>query len=390
MEADETDLLIVGAGPFGLAASAYARHAGVEHRVVGEPMGFWNSHMPAGMLLRSACDWHFDVTDEHTIEAYADELGFAPADVEPLSVDFYLGYCAWFIRQKKIVTSPGLVTALSRSGTVEHAFEAALDSGGKLRARNVLLAVGMAHFANIPRDLAAMLPAGHFGHTCDTVHLSRFEGERVVIVGGRQSAFEWAALLGEAGAREVHLTYRHDTPTFVASDWTWVPALVERICATPEWYRDLASEERSDIAARLWGEGRLKLEPWLAPRLERPNIHLWPRTTIAACETAAGGSMQLRLDTGERIDADHVIFATGYKVNMGRVPLLADGDLLRQIEIVDGYPVLDAHFQTSVQGLYVTSMAAGGAFGPFFGFTVSVRAAARAVVDHLVASNRTD
>ena len=42
--------------------------------------------------------------------------------------------------------------------------------------------------------------------------------------------------------------------------------------------------------------------------------------------------------------------------------------------------------QTSVPGLYVTSMAAGGDFGPSFGCTVSVRAAARTVGDHLARS----
>ena len=68
------------------------------------------------------------------------------------------------------------------------------------------------------------------------------------------------------------------------------------------------------------------------------------------------------------------------------MPFLAAGDLLPMIATHDGYPALDGHFQTSVPGLYMTSMAAGGDFGPFFGFTVSVRASARAIGDHLAAS----
>ena len=49
-----TDLLVVGAGPFGLALAAQAGHQGVPHLVVGLPMSFWQQQMPAGMLLRSS------------------------------------------------------------------------------------------------------------------------------------------------------------------------------------------------------------------------------------------------------------------------------------------------------------------------------------------------
>ena len=47
------DVAIVGAGPYGLAAAAHLRAAGVETRMFGEPMSFWRSNMPHGMKLRS-------------------------------------------------------------------------------------------------------------------------------------------------------------------------------------------------------------------------------------------------------------------------------------------------------------------------------------------------
>jgi cation diffusion facilitator CzcD-associated flavoprotein CzcO len=65
MSMHETDLLIIGAGPFGLAAAAQASHLGIQHVVVGRPMEFWRKNMPAGMYLRSACDWHLDPTNVH-------------------------------------------------------------------------------------------------------------------------------------------------------------------------------------------------------------------------------------------------------------------------------------------------------------------------------------
>jgi hypothetical protein len=72
-----------------------------------------------------------------------------------------------------------------------------------------------------------------------------------------------------------------------------------------------------------------------------------------------------------------VILATGYKVRIERVPFLSG--LLDGLAIEDGFPVLDEHFQTSIPGLYITSMPATRDFGPFFAFTVSVRTSARLI-----------
>jgi hypothetical protein len=53
--------------------------------------------------------------------------------------------------------------------------------------------------------------------------------------------------------------------------------------------------------------------------------------------------------------------------------------------VEDGFPVLDEHFQTSIPGLYITSMPATRDFGPFFAFTVSVRTSARLIGQALTA-----
>ena len=47
------DVAIIGAGPYGLAAAAHLRAAGIATRVFGEPMAFWRHNMPDGMKLRS-------------------------------------------------------------------------------------------------------------------------------------------------------------------------------------------------------------------------------------------------------------------------------------------------------------------------------------------------
>jgi len=42
-------LLVIGAGPYGLATAARAKSAGIEQLVVGKPMAFWRENMPAGL-----------------------------------------------------------------------------------------------------------------------------------------------------------------------------------------------------------------------------------------------------------------------------------------------------------------------------------------------------
>ncbi len=62
-------------------------------------------------------------------------------------------------------------------------------------------------------------------------------GARVVIIGGRQSAYEWAALLCDHGAEEVHVVHRHPTPKFAKVSWAFVDEYVDQTLAHPGWWR---------------------------------------------------------------------------------------------------------------------------------------------------------
>jgi thioredoxin reductase len=367
--------LIIGAGPFGLAMAVEARELGIDHLVLGEPMSFWKKHMPAGMVLRSGCDWHFDPIERHTFRRFLETRGQAPACVEPLSLDSYLEYAEWFQKISDIHPRALRVRRLAeRNGF----FEASLNDNTVLTAKRVLLALGFRPFAHIPEELAALVPGELSSHTCDCAAPARFAGQRVLIVGGRQSAYESAALLAEAGARSVDVCHRHRTPAFVASDWSWVEPLLQRIASEPGWYRSLSESERETLNARFWAEGRLKLEPWLALRLRHEAITTHPETRVVDCEQR-GGALRIRLHTGDAIEVDHVLYATGYKVNLQRVDFLRLGNLIDRIECHDGFPVLDNFLQTTVPGLFVTSLPAARDFGLFFGFTAAVRASARIV-----------
>jgi cation diffusion facilitator CzcD-associated flavoprotein CzcO len=380
--ATETNLLIVGAGPFGLAVAAQAGHDRIEHLIVGKQMEFWRRNMPKGMFLRSACDWHLDPQDVHTIDAYLQEQGKTASDVEPLSLDFYLSYADWFQTQKHIRPLPIYIQRLDHGDTNDH-FVATTIDGDVINAQKVVLAPGFKHFAHVPEELKAKLPAGSFKHTAEFVDFGGARNKRYLIIGGRQSAFEWAALLLEAGAAAVHLSHRHASPSFEEADWTWVNLLVDNMIENPSWFRCLSQAEKDAISHRMWAEGRLKLETWLEPRLKDERVKVWPHTELASCVQQETGELTATLINGETFNVDQVVLATGYKVSIAQLPYLASGNILDQLEMRHGFPVLDDHFETSIPGLFITSMPAAQDFGPFFGFTVSVRTSAKLIGERL-------
>ena len=133
----------------------------------------------------------------------------------------------------------------------------------------------------------------------------------------------------------------------------------------------------------MWSEGRLKIEPWLEPRLRSERVKVWPHTELASCVAKDSGEFEVKLTNGEVTSIDKIVLATGYKVDIARLPVLASGNLLEQIETRNGFPVLDDHFETTVPGLFITSMPAVQDFGPFFGFTNSVRTSAQLIIARL-------
>jgi cation diffusion facilitator CzcD-associated flavoprotein CzcO len=258
---------------------------------------------------------------------------------------------------------PDLVRNLSKPNT--H-FEATLESGRRVTADVVVAAPGISHFTNIPEWVERCLSPERWSHTCHLVRFDELRGKRCLIVGGRQSAFEWAALLADGDAEEIHVVYRHDTPDFAPADWSFVDEPMELTVTVPGWFRNLSTEERKAIARRFWAEGRLKLEPWLTPRLDKPSVHRWPNASVAACREAPGGEIEVGLSNGTRLAVDYVVLATGYKADITKVPYLSG--VVDSLELAEGIPVLDDNFQSNLEGLFVTGFLATRDFGPFFGF----------------------
>lgn len=374
-------LLVIGAGPYGVAVAARAIERGVDTVVVGHPMGFWTDHMPEGMFLRSGIDWHLDASGIDTFEAYVEDRGLRAADLDPVPIDVFLDYAAWFQARKHVTVRDQRVARLERT---DGRLTARLDDGTQIAADVVVAAPGAAYFRQFP-EWAARIPGDIGAHTCDLVRFHEMAGARVAVVGGRQSAYEWAALLAEHGAERVDVVHRHDVPRFERVSWKFVDRYLDATMSRGGWWRSLSAVEQGAIAQEFWEVGRLTLEWWLTPRLADQRIRRWPGAQVVDTAVGDSGTLAVTLSSGDRLMCDRLVFATGYKTDLPRVPYLSElsgpgGGL----DVVDGSPALDGAFQSSIADLYVVGFASTRDFGPFFGFTRGCPAAAALVVDDLL------
>ncbi|MFD2081886.1 Pyridine nucleotide-disulphide oxidoreductase [Actinopolymorpha cephalotaxi] len=372
-----TDLLVVGAGPYAYSAAACARANGIETHIVGRSMAFWQEQMPAEMFLRSGPDWHLDAEGAYTFEAFFEDRRMRPEDFDPIPVAVFVDYAEWFRQQLSLEVDERLVKDPT---TQNGAFVATMEDGSTITAEKVVAAPGVSYFANFPR-WATDVPAPLRSHTSELVSFDNLAGARVVIIGGRQSAYEWAALLADHGAEQVHVVHRHPTPAFAKVSWAFVNPYVEQTLAQRGWWRRLPAEERQRINGEFWRAGRLTLEPWLVPRLAPKVVTSHPDCAVVDV-TSDDQAVRLRLSDRTTLVADQVIFACGYKADLDRVPYLRS--VSHQVSTTDGFPDLTEGFETSLPGLHVIGFASTRDFGPFYGFTKGCPSSARIAVDELM------
>ena len=195
----DVDVAVIGAGPYGLSLAAHLRAQGVSYRHFGVPMRLWRDAMPKGMFLKSQgfASNLSDPKGTHTLEAFCQATGRPYQSYGlPVPLDTFTSYGQWFASELDLKVEEVLVTGLARR---PDGFEVSLADGGRFVARRVVVAIGVEHFAYVPRPLSDLSASG-CTHSSAHTDLAAFGGRDVVVVGAGQSALESAALLHENGA----------------------------------------------------------------------------------------------------------------------------------------------------------------------------------------------
>ena len=376
------DLLVIGAGPYGVATAAYAKSRGLDVIVCGKFMEFWKRSMPDGLILRSEEKWHLDVEQIHTFRRFLEEAGYTKEQITPIPVSVFLEYADWFRDRKKLAVRDCYVTELSGS---EGAFQAKTDAGHAIGADRVVVAPGYRCFRKLPDDVVELLPEGSFKHTSDHKNFEELRGKRCLIIGGRQSAYESAALIAELPAEKVFISHRHKMPKFIPSDWSVLEEMAENTSNDPSWWRTLDQHARAEMVGRAIEAGRLRLEPWLWPRLQRWKVEVFEETTLENASRSSDG-IQVRLSNGKEFEVDEVVLGTGYEVDVSKLGFLSP-ELKDGLRTENGVPCLDEGMQAAgVEGLYLVGMISAKEFSLVFGFTRGCPVAARIVVDSVCES----
>lgn len=373
-------VVIVGAGPYGLSAAAALDGLAV---TFGRPMSFWSNHMPRGMLLRSPREASNLYAPNGSLQLEDYERSHALQPQAPLPLSTFVRYGLWFQQQAVPSVDQRTIVNIERG---EDGFRVALEDGTGVSARRVVIATGIGLLAWRP-PVFSELPPERVTHSVDHSDLSRYAGTSVAVIGAGQSAIESAALLAEQGARVEVIARAEQINWLVRSSGLHHMKAARRLLYGPsdigpagvswlvEWPRVMKRIPRTvrvPLAARAI---RPAASAWLVPRVS--NVRLSLGCTVVEARMANGGVM-ITLDDGTTRVVDHVLLATGYRVDLARYSFLSPS-LRARIAVERGFPVLGRGFESSVAGLHFIGAPAAWSFGPLFRFVAGAGYAARAL-----------
>jgi thioredoxin reductase len=369
----------------------------VDFTVIGSPMKFWRDAMPEGMKLKSEgfASSIADPSQQFTLGDFCREQGLPYQDTNlPVALETFIAYGQACQRRWAPDAIQQEVVSLT-SGKV--GFRLTLEDGRIIEADRVVVAAGIRSFAYTPAVLAA-LPPDRVSHSANYGDTSGLKGRRVVVIGAGASATDVAVSLKNT-ACELRIVARRPVLRFqdpLGRRTLWQKIRAPMTGLGPGWksvlcvkapllFHAMPKAFRVEVVRRYLGPG----PAWhtRAPLEGQVSID-------AGCDieeaSSAGSSVRLKFtQRGERreLEADHVVAATGFRVDIDRLNFL-DETLKRRLARVEGAPALDVHFQSSTPGLYFVGAAAANSFGPLLRFVYGSGFASRRVSDHIVSSLR--
>jgi cation diffusion facilitator CzcD-associated flavoprotein CzcO len=395
-----SNTVIVGAGPYGLSIATHLKTKQIGYRIFGKPMQSWHENSPKGMRLKSEgfASSLYAPNGGFPISAYCAEQGIPYADVGvPVSAETFVNYGMEFQRRYIPEVEDRQVVRLEQAGGI---FRLWLDSGECVEARNVVLGTGLGYFTSIPTTLAG-LPDGVVSHSWNCSGLDQFAGREVAVIGAGASALDCAATLLQ-GKAVVSLLTRRKMINFQSPPSPGRRSLKERIRwpqtgLGPGWRSTFCTQaplvfHRLPMRVRHeFVRNHLGPAPGWFVRdqvVDKVKFHTGVTLERSQMQGARALLHVVRADgQGQVIEADHIVAATGFDIDVRRLAFLSP-DLLTKLRVEDYKPALSASFESSIPGLYIVGPAAAFSLGPLLRFAYGAEFAARRVSARLAQAQK--
>jgi FAD-dependent urate hydroxylase len=390
MSSEDTDVAIVGAGPYGLSLAAQLRWRNIKFRIFGQAMKFWRD-MPIGVNLKSlAFATNIFVPEPgNTFPDWCRQRGLE--DFEPCTMQSFAQY--GLDMQQRFV--PDLEQDdVSNVSAARRGFVVTLASGRRVSARRVVFATGLSYLARTPvvmRDL----PPDLASHTFFLSDYSQFRGKDVAVIGAGASAIEAGALVREAGGTARVLVRGAEAEFHGRS--ARVRPLLERIrepLTVLGAGRKHLILQKFPLAVHFMPEARrIRLvrgylgpaSPWWIKDRVLGKVQIQVRSEVVAARPARD-RVRLRVRTGGQVEheleVDRVIAGTGYEFDLDLLPYL-DPSLSARLRRTERSPTLSLNFESSVKGLYFIGPMSAMSFGPLFRFVAGANFTSRMLARHL-------
>lgn len=379
------DVVVMGAGPYGLSSAAHLQGRGLKVGIFGKPLKLWRENMPHRMLLRSYW-WATNISDprkKYGLDQYFKAEGRHADD--PFPIETFIDYGMWFQKHAVPDLDETYIHMIERKA---HEYELKLEDGRIVKSQAVVMAPGLAYYVYRPPEFDH-LPVELVSHTSDHYTFERFAGKRLAVIGGGQSALETAALAHESGA---HVDLITRSPVrWLSGDSMKNRTLIKRVKApkagiSPGWFNwglehlpyafQRLPRDKKDRLLRGRGRYGPAGSSWLKDRiLDKVTLH---ERQQAREVQEIDGEVALAFSNGETLRVNHVILGTGFLMDIKKLPMLHPS-LIDTIETYQGAPVLSNRFETNIPGLYFVGFSSVSSCGPLFRFVVGTDAAARRV-----------
>ena len=354
MKNQKTNILIVGAGPYGLSLANYLAYQKKDFIIVGKSMELWREHTFDNMDLRSdvATSTIIHPENKYSFENYCAKNGHSIEDLKGmLPVTTFRHYLNWCEKSYDFKVQKDYVVKVE---TKNGKFTSKLKSGVKIESEKIVFATGVAHHLNIPEEIKSNAKKSgskklKILHSYDTAGIAKLKKKNVLVIGAGQSAAESIdVLLQNSNSVDWHSRQK--------------PIFFKEPLNIPKWLFNIIVYSAWVVRA-------------IPPAISKRLLSIFSATTITPNFQPMMEKLNQLKDLPDLSRYDIIITATGYRYDIRTMDFIGKS-ILSQLKLRKQMPYVNSAFETSIKGMHFIGPIIEQYFGPAMKFMIGAHYAA--------------